>query len=132
MASSKSVKFTESAARKVANVVRYVEGLAGNNLPTKGGKGNRQPPQGMFAVLCTVDGGTVGSPSTTCDLTYTVNSFTGFEYATLATPIAVCRIANMTYISPAAGSIGYATFDEDGVFTLLQVPCEQLDIEECA
>jgi hypothetical protein len=118
--------FSPRSATKLQKILqRPIEGLDLTQTP-----GAFAPPNCYFPVLCTVDGGSAGSSSTTCSFTYTLKTQDGFTIATAKTPEAP-RIPNNVYATPAADSAGVAWIDKNGVVQLLWVPKEQFQTGTC-
>lgn len=118
--------FSPRAATKLRDLLqRPVPGLDLTQTP-----GQRAAPDAFFPVFCTVDGGSVGSPSTNCTLTYTLKAFDGGVLGTARTP-ATPRYTNTIYNSPAANSIGVGYIALDGTVQLLWVPAETEQVGTC-
>lgn len=90
----------------------------------------RRPRGMMEAVLCTVDGGSAGSDTTTCDFTYTITTLGGTELATTLTPKRP-RYANVTYNTPTTDSIGQAYKDSAGDWQLYEAIEEYPTLDSC-
>jgi hypothetical protein len=114
---AKGVKFTPESAKRIARVVREAERMPGDQLPALRGPRTRQPPQPLFAVRVTIDGGAAGSATTNCTWTYTVTFDSGYQLGTLMTPQRR-RVPLAPYTTTPAGSWGAGFFDKDGVFVL--------------
>ena len=80
-----------------------------------------------FPVKVTNDGGTAGSDTTTCSLTYTVDDLAGNELDTDILP-KQGRLPNCEYAVPSADSYGLACWDGEDL-VLLQV-YEELPLTE--
>lgn len=121
-------KLTERAARRIFSAVRKIEGLVGAAPPQRQ-QVDRHPPQILFAVRVTIDGGAAGSASTTCSWTYTVTMDSGYLLGEEMAP-AKCRLPDVPYAATPAGSWGAGFFDKNGEFTLWDANECPL-VEEC-
>jgi hypothetical protein len=70
-----------------------------------------------FDVLCTIDGGSAGSLTTTCDWTYTVTTMDGEPLGTTLSPTRR-RLINTPYTITPDDTIGEGTYDINGDFVL--------------
>lgn len=123
----KAGKITDRAFKRIISAVRRIDALAPK--PNTRYAVKRNPPQQVFAVLCTIDGGSAGSASATCSYTYTVTLHSGYVLGEHLTP-ARRRFANTPYTETPAESWGCGFFDKDGEFVLLDAN-ELPQTEEC-
>ena len=124
----KTVRLTERAAKRIFSAVRRIEGMAAAPPPQRH-QVDRHPPQILFAVRVTIDGGAAGSASTTCSWTYTVTTDSGYLLGEEMQP-ARCRLPNVPYAATPAGSWGAGFFDKGGAFVLWDANECPL-VEEC-
>jgi hypothetical protein len=121
-------KLTERAAKRIFAAVRRIEGMVAAPPPQRN-QVDRHPPQIMFAVRVTIDGGSAGSASTTCSWTYTVTMDSGYLLGEEMSP-EKCRLPNVPYVTTPDDSWGAGFFDKAGVFVLWDAnECPQ--VEEC-
>ena len=88
------------------------------------------PPETIFRVAVTEEGGVAGSAEANCAFTYTVDDLGGRELDTGLTPERP-RYAKCTYETPSADSPGLAYWDADHVLHLYEVLEEIPDTTEC-
>lgn len=122
--------FSESAARRVANVVKRVENDPFFALPAPSERHVSVRPNHLFAVLCLKTGGSAGSSSTTCSFVYTVKTLRGVSIATSMTP-KKRRFTNVAYTDPSSTEYeGLAYVDATGAVALYDAN-ELPDLEAC-
>ncbi len=113
---TESVGFTRRAARRIADAVRAVESL-GDPYAGKRPGVVRNPPQQLFAVLVSIDGGSAGSITETCSWTYTVETDAGVVLGNELSP-QKCRLPNVPYVETPDESWGAGFYDKSGEFVL--------------
>jgi hypothetical protein len=88
-------------------------------------------PHHVFAVSVTVDGGSVGSGSSTCSLTYTVRRRGSTTPLLAGASPQRPRMTNVEYTSPSNNSIGLAFWDNDKTLKLIEALEERPVTEAC-
>lgn len=110
---------------KQAALDRETEGFALCLVRILGGR----PAGEMFAVRCTIDGGSAGSAMATCSFTYTVKDLAGVVIGTSLTP-ELRRFSEVPYTTTPDDSPGEAYYDEEGDLKLFNAN-ELPQVEEC-
>lgn len=112
----KSGKLTQRLVRRLIGAARAIEGSV-QPMDPRQHLVKRKPPQQLFAVRVSVDGGAAGDATTTCTWTYTVTLDSGFELGTGMTP-EKCRLPMVPYVETADETWGAGFFDKVGAFVL--------------
>lgn len=120
------VRFKLPTAKRILRAVGRVE--ASDRTPTPGGGTIAQPPQQLFAVRVTIDGGSAGSISADCSFTYKAVSDDGFLYGEHLTP-ARRRLHHVPYTTTPDNSWGAGFWDKTGTFVLWDAN-ETPDVED--
>jgi hypothetical protein len=121
---------TEELVRRLKNLLKEAEKSKRDaRSPSETSAPRRVLPNALFAVLCTVDGGSAGSSSTTVSFTYTVTTLSGTELGTGLSP-EENRLENVPYIENPDDTLGFAYFNENGDLRLWSAN-EEPELESC-